>query len=72
MFRNDLYKLKDGRVCYSFPWDSKKLPCPWRAGYMRVMIPLNPVERRGSTKKCHIQVVRTSKVERVQEVRLRV
>lgn len=71
MFRQDLYKLKkSGRVCYPFPWDSHKLPCPWKGGYMRVMIPLTVAERKGSTKPCHTQIVKISNLEKVQEGRL--
>lgn len=71
MFREDLYKLKkSGRVCYPFPWDSRKLPCPWKDGYMRVMIPLTTTERRNSKKLCHTQIVKISSLMKIREGRL--
>ena len=73
MLRQDLYRIrKCGRVCYPFPWESAKVAAPWKAGYMRVMIPLTEQERRHSEKKCHIQIVRITKLEKIQEARLSV
>ena len=67
MFNEDIYVLKkSGRSCYMLPWGSDKLPCPWRSGYARVMIPLTDNEKLNSKKLCHIQVVKISNLNRVQ------
>lgn len=56
---NETFALrKSGRVVYPFPWASSKVPCPWKAGYTRVIIPLSAKERQNSNKTCHIQIVR--------------
>jgi len=73
MLREDLYKMKkSGRVCMMFPWDNNKLPCPWKSGYARVLIPLTQTERRNSDKKVHTQIVRISNLVRIQETRLHI
>lgn len=73
MIRQDLYKLKStGRVCMMFPWDNHKVPCPWKGGYARVMIPLTESEKRNSNKKAHTQIVRVGNLVKIQETRLKV
>lgn len=62
---NEAYYLrKSGREVYPFPWTSTKVPCPWKNGYMRVIIPLTEEEKKYSTKTCHVQVVKISNIER--------
>lgn len=73
MFREDIYKLKStGRVCMMFPWDNHKLPCPWKGGYARVLIPLTAAEKKNSTKKVHTQIVKATNLVKIQEARLRI
>lgn len=64
----NVYKLKStNRVAYSFPWESAKTPCPWnQSQYERVVIPFTELEKRNSTKRVHIQVVRRDKLELVK------
>lgn len=62
MNNQDTY-LADGRECFVFPWASEKLPRPWKNGYTRVIIPLTKAEKINSSKKCHIQIVRTDKLK---------
>lgn len=69
MNQSRMFKMPDGRVAYPFPWESGTLPQPWKAGYMRVVIPLTAAERRNSIKKCHIQIVRAAKLKEVKEPR---
>lgn len=73
MFREDIYKMKKtNRVCMLFPWDNNKLPCPWRSGYARVLIPLTEAEKRNSIKKVHTQIVRVDSLTKIQETRLQI
>lgn len=53
---------KCGREVYPFPWTSSG-PCPWPAGYARVVIPLTEKEKLHSNKLCHVQVVKISNLE---------
>lgn len=64
MNKDTYFLRKSGREVYPFPWSSTKVPCPWPAGYMRVVIPMTEQEKRYSTKTCHIQIVRVSNIER--------
>ena len=72
MNNNKLMKVhkKTGRICYLMPWKAKA-PCPWKSGYERVLIPFTEKELRHAHpgKTCHIQIVRTSNLEAVKEVR---
>ena len=62
---NEVYTLrKSNRIVYPFPWTSTKIPCPWKAGYMRVVMPLTESEKRNSAKHCHIQVVKISNLDK--------
>lgn len=71
MFREDVFMLKKtGRVCYPLPWESAKMPQPWKHGYTRVMIPLTEEEKKHSFKHCHTQIVRNDNLKKIQESRL--
>lgn len=73
MNQQKVYKLNStGRRCYLFPWESKSLQAPWKAGYTRVVIPLSAAERRSAKPgtKCHIQIVRSSRISEVKQKRL--
>lgn len=70
IFRNK----KTGRVCYAFPWESQKAPCPWnQEKYERVVTPLTDKEKQhaGKGTTVHIQVVRRDKLELVKPTRLK-
>lgn len=67
MLNEEIYTLKkSGRTCYMLPWGSDKIPCPWKPGYARVMIPLTEQENLNSRKLCHIQVVKITNLNRTQ------
>lgn len=71
----DLFKLnKCGRVCYDFPWENHKIPCPWPSTHRRVMIPYTAIELRNSRngRRAHVQIVRNDNVRKVREVRFSV
>lgn len=64
---------KTGRVCYAFPWESQKAPCPWnQQAYERVVIPMTDTEKRNTRKTVHIQIMRRSNLQVMREPRLRV
>lgn len=70
MFSGEVYQLKkSGRECYLLPWGSDKIPCPWKSGYARVIIPLTEAEKVNSQKKCHMQVVKIDNLVRSQQNR---
>lgn len=71
MVNSDVFVLrKSNRTCYMLPWGSDKIPCPWKSGYARVMIPLTESERLNSNKTCHVQVVKIDNIRQVRATRI--
>lgn len=65
-----LHRIKSSnRICQIFPWLAPE-GRPWSDSHERVIIPLSEDEKKGSKKKCHIQVVRKDNLELIRENRM--
>lgn len=60
---NQFMMKKSGRVVSDFPWESTKLPQPWRPSHRRVVIPFTASEMKSAKpggKTAHVQIVKKS------------
>jgi hypothetical protein len=60
---NQFMMKRGGRIVTDFPWESTKLPQPWKHDYRRVVIPFTAdgmKSARPNGKSAHVQIVKKS------------
>ena len=61
---NQFMMKKSGLIVTDFPWESTKLPQPWKPDYRRVVVPFTEKEKlhARSGKSTHTLIVKKSKL----------